>query len=134
MLELGAEGGVGPSVEPDLLQITERGHQRLGDVLATVGAEADLQAAGHADVGRTGLRRPDGVGVGLGASEASALGAGSGSPVVARTAAAKAFNLAGSLTPGDSSTPLATSTANGSVAAIASATFSGFSPPDMISG
>ena len=42
--------------------------------------------------------------------------------------------LSGSLTPGARSTPLATSTAHGRRAAIASATLSGVSPPDRISG
>ena len=49
----------------------------------------------------------------------------SASGAVAATAAAKARSRSGSLTPGRTSVPLAVSTANGDVAAIASATFSG---------
>ena len=44
------------------------------------------------------------------------------------------MTLAGSFLPGDASVPLAESTANGCVASIASATLSGVSPPDRISG
>ena len=52
----------------------------------------------------------------------------------AATAWKNAASLAGSLRPGSASVPLAVSTANGRVAAIASATFSGVSPPESTSG
>ena len=45
-----------------------------------------------------------------------------------------ASTFAGSLIPGADSTPEATSTAHGCTAAMPSATFSGVSPPDRISG
>ena len=53
---------------------------------------------------------------------------------MAWTASTKAATFSGSLTPGAASVPLAVSTANGRTAAIASATFSGRSPPLSTSG
>ena len=51
-----------------------------------------------------------------------------------RRGAKNAASLSGSLIPGAASTPEATSTANGSTAAIPAATFSAVSPPDRIAG
>jgi hypothetical protein len=50
------------------------------------------------------------------------------------TAAAKASSLSGSLRPGADSTPLATSTAYGRTATMASETLSGVKPPERITG
>src|SRR5207302_6094515 len=92
-------------LEPGGFELGQRGHQRLRDVLAAVAAEAVLDGA-----------------------HGTATGA------VALTAAANACSLSGSFLPGLSSTPLATSTAQGRVAAIAAATLSGFRPPLRITG
>jgi hypothetical protein len=46
-VELGPEAGVAPRLHPRLLELGQRGHQRLGDVLAAVGAEAVLDRQGH---------------------------------------------------------------------------------------
>ncbi len=54
--------------------------------------------------------------------------------VRASTAAKNASSFAGSLMPGEASTPDATSTPQGLTAAIPSATFSAVSPPERISG
>src|SRR5690606_20386002 len=88
-VQLGAERRVVPRLHPRPLQLLQRGHERLGDVLASVGAEADLQAGAH---GRPTLS--------------------AGRSPAATTAAANASIFAWSLTPGADSTPLATSTAN----------------------
>src|SRR3954451_7979323 len=97
--------------EPRRLELGERRHQRLGDVLPAVRAEAVLESAdGH--------------------HAASSAGAGT----VEATAAANARSFSGSFTPGRASVPLAVSTAYGSVASIAAATLSGESPPLSTNG
>jgi anti-sigma-K factor RskA len=67
-----------------------------------------------------------------GGSHQRAFWASSGA--VEATAAAKARIFSGSFTPGRTSVPLAVSTANGDVAAIASATFDGLRPPLRMNG
>src|SRR5581483_10162208 len=103
--ELAVEIRVIARRQPRGLELGQRRHQRLGHVLTAVGTEAMLDRA-HAD--------PTGT--------------------VERTASANARSFCGSFRPGLSSTPLATSTANGWTAEIASATLSGFRPPDRITG
>src|SRR5205085_7498229 len=105
------------------LELGERRHQRLGDVLAPVGAEAVLDRA-H-DVVRAGTC------AGPRGRACAAPGGGACAPA---TDAENACSFSGSFTPGSRSTPLATSTANGPTAAIASTTFSGVRPPLRIIG
>src|SRR2546421_9972905 len=82
--ELLAEPVVGAGGLPTLLELGQRGHQRLRHVLAPVGPEAVLDGA-HGD-SRSAGSRPD-------------------------TASKNASRRWGSLRPGSASTPLATSTA-----------------------
>jgi hypothetical protein len=97
--ELVDERGIGASGQPGLLELGERRHQRLRDVLAAVGAEAMLDDAHAASWSE------------LTGDTADAARASSGSGAVAATAAANACSAAWSLTPGADSVPLATSTA-----------------------
>src|SRR6266540_3746470 len=98
-VELVAVCGIVPRLGPRGRQLIERGDERLGDVAAPVGAESLL------DRHLAHLAEPVGV---------------------AELALSKnASRRSWSLRPGSASTPLATSTANGCVAAIASETFSG---------
>src|SRR5918999_1854625 len=103
--ELGAEPLVGARLDPGGLKFGQGRHQRLGDVLAAVGAEAVLDRGGAHD--------------------------GTAEPCAA---AMKASTLTGSLMPGADSTPEATSTAHGRAAATASATLPGSRPPERIIG
>src|SRR5205085_5985217 len=103
-VELGAKAGVLARLQPRRLELGQRWHQRLGDVLAPVGTEAVLDRAHRATM------------------------------AVDLTATANASSFSGAFTPGSISTPLATSTACGRSAAIASATLSGVSPPLRITG
>src|SRR5262249_13729805 len=102
--ELGLEGWIGARLEPRLLELRQRRHQRLRHVLAAVRPEAMLDDA-HT------------------ARSSSASAAASSSPA-SWTAIANLRSFPWSFTPGPDSTPLATSTANGRTAAIASPTFS----------
>ena len=81
-IELCPERGIAARLDPRLLELGQGRHQRLGDVLAPVGAEAVLDRAHRAAL--------------------------SCAPV---TAAANASSFCGSFRPGLNSTPLATSTA-----------------------
>ena len=94
--QLGAEALVVARLEPRGLELGERRHQRLGDVLAAVGPEAVL------DRGRD-------------ARCASEFAVRAAVPA----AATNASTFAGSLMPGSASTPDATSTPHGRTAAIA---------------
>src|SRR4051794_6881462 len=102
---------VAPGGEPRRLELRERRHERLGDVLAAVRAEAVLEAPDRHHA-------------------ASSTGAGA----VDATAAANARSFSRSFTPARASVPLAVSTAYGCVASIAAATFSGESPPLSTNG
>src|ERR1019366_6151436 len=102
----GAVSRIGAGVRPGVLELGQRRHQGLRYVLAPVGDETVLDRA-HPAATRV---------------------------AVDATAAANDWSLATSLRPGAASTPLATSTAKGCTAAIASATLAGFRPPDRISG
>ena len=87
--QLRAEVRRSPRLEPRLLQLAQRRHQRLRHVLAAIGAVAMRDRAHTA---------------------------------TAAVASKNARIRSGSLTPGSDSTPLATSTANGWVVAIAAVT------------
>ena len=82
------------------------------------------RAPASASRGRTGRRR------GRSGARPSTLMRATGAAAAAKNAA----SLSGSLIPGEASTPEATSTANGSTAAIPAATFSAVSPPERIAG
>src|SRR6185437_9028548 len=106
-IELGPVGGILTRLCPSQVELGERGHQGLGDVLAAVASETVLDCA-H-------------VGEPTGVSARS-------------TAAKNSRNLTGSLRPGACSVPLAVSTAYGWTRSTASPTFSGMRPPLRISG
>src|SRR4029077_10051880 len=55
-VELGSEAGVAPGRDPRLLELGQRGHERLGHVLAAVGAEAVLDGA-HGEVTCSAVER-----------------------------------------------------------------------------
>ena len=80
--ELGLIAGVVARGQPRRLELAERGHQRLRHVLAAVGAEAVLDARGHAASSAAGSA----------AVTVGSVAAGSGS--VAATAAANAASAA----------------------------------------
>src|SRR6202043_2999074 len=124
-VELGPVGRVPACLGPGPLELRERGHQRLGDELPAVGAEAVLEAR------LGGAHRCPAMGYAgcpIGAAWSLAGAA------VARTAANSAAIRSWSLCPGEASVPLALSIAQGPVAAIAAATFPASSPPLRISG
>src|SRR3989442_14716803 len=100
MVEALAEGAVGPRLEPRALELGQRRHQRLRDVASAVSAEAPLHARRRHHQTRAG----------------------------APAASKKRRNSSGSFRPGDASTPLETSTANGPTISIACATLSALKP------
>src|SRR5262249_7742118 len=90
-VELRAEAGIVPGLQPRRLELGQRGHERLGHVLAAVGAEAVLDCAYRT---RFFMRLM--------------LRSSPASPPAPLTAAKNASSLSGSLTPGDASVPEAT--------------------------
>src|SRR6202167_257842 len=155
-IELCLVRGVLARGKPCLLQLGQRRHQRLGNVLPAIGPEAVLDCA-HVGEPTDGVASRDGssgeaVSVDSGAwgetdtasSEAAdtgsrkmvgGAGSGPGEAKAARsTAAKKSRSFTGSLIPGVLSVPLAVSTANGRTRSIASPTLPGFKPPLRING
>ena len=101
-VQLGAVAGVRAGLHPRLLELRQRGHQRLWHVLSAVAPEAVLDRA-H----------------GRGYTPALTAESHGGSPpalstgTVSCTAAKNARSSSGSLRPGAASVPLAVSSANG---------------------
>src|SRR5205085_8836258 len=123
---LGTECGIRPRLGEGRLQLLARRHQRLRDVLAAELAEPPprrgrLHQLRHARSLRQSYAPCSG-------SVSSTGGA------AAFAAAMNARSLRGSFLPGDTSTPVQTSTPQGRTAAIASATLSVFRPPARMSG
>src|SRR5690606_11806039 len=107
VVDLGPERGVAARSLPRGVELVDRRHQGLGDVLSSVLAEASVRGRGQRrDLVNRGHRGP--------AYHARV-----------RAAWMNAVSLSASLTPAATSTPLATSTAHGCTCPIAAATFSG---------
>src|SRR4029077_18505637 len=114
-VHLGAEFRIVLRLVVGALQIEDQRHQRLGDEAAAVNAEMPA------------LVRPGAEGIDL----LRNVHAGT---LAERAARMKARIFSGSFTPGALSTPDETSTPGARVMRSASATFSGFKPPESMNG
>src|SRR5450830_1721357 len=115
---------IGLSRRVGFLQIEDQRHQRLGDETAAI--DAEMPALVGAGAERIGLRRAHLL--------LTILDAPSSRMSAERAARMKARILAGSLTPGERSTPEDTSTPGALVMRIASVTLPASSPPDSMNG
>ena len=125
VVELGAEGGVGPRVAERGLELLARGDERLGDEATAELAEPSVGVRLAHQRSRSD-RRSFVLPVVWAARRRPGRAPGRRR---ARQPRMNAFSLRGSLRPGLASTPVDTSTPHGRTASIASATFSGVRPP-----